>query len=184
MTETAFPRISGRKRAGAASNAAYRSAKAANCGCERNATPDSPLFVAIAPGCGRDRETALARKRRPRIASDPGHVRGQIVAHRDTKPHYTTNADALVRWFESGVGHCVWTKVHREHPHVLGPHCYQGDKMTSPTLPGGSALDRQALSGQPRTTVAVLVTVASKPPRSDCSITSTFTMRSSLKYLS
>ena len=104
-----------------ASNAAYRSAKAAKSGCERNATPDSPLFVAIAPGCGRDRETALARKRRPRIASDPGHVRGQIVAHRDTKPHYTTNADALVRWFESGVGHCVWRKVHREHPHVLGP---------------------------------------------------------------
>jgi hypothetical protein len=42
-------------------------------------------------------------------------------AHRDTKPLYTTNADALVSWFDSGVGHRVWRKVHREHPHVLGP---------------------------------------------------------------
>ena len=38
-------------------------------------------------------------------------------AHRDTKPHYTSNAEALVRWFDSGVGHCVWRKVHRSRSH-------------------------------------------------------------------
>ena len=30
-------------------------------------------------------------------------------------------SDALVRWFESGVGHRVWSTVRREHPHALDP---------------------------------------------------------------
>ena len=31
------------------------------------------------------------------------------------------DADALVEWFESGVGHQVWRTVHSEHAHVLQP---------------------------------------------------------------
>jgi hypothetical protein len=42
-----------------------------------------------------------------------------------TALHYAAmspyDADALVSWFESGVGHRVWRTVRREHPHVLDP---------------------------------------------------------------
>ena len=31
------------------------------------------------------------------------------------------HADALVEWFESGVGHQVWRTVHSEHAHVFQP---------------------------------------------------------------
>ena len=34
---------------------------------------------------------------------------------------YTYHADALVGWFESGVGHQVWRTVHSEHVHVFQP---------------------------------------------------------------
>ena len=47
------------------------------------------------------------------------HVTDRPDSPSYTKPPY--DADALVSWFESGVGHRVWRTVRREHPDVLGP---------------------------------------------------------------
>ena len=41
-------------------------------------------------------------------------------------------ADDLVGWFETGIGHAVWSSVHTQHPHVLDP-CLVARQMVRST---------------------------------------------------